>query len=157
MDRRNYFKHVTELVDNFFKAFDLNLDEGLALTHHGNLLPTTSGKEPDKDKLASGAWRILHVIRETHPKCIIALTVKVSDILKEQIPYEPVDSQELGKYGRYTRRWRLLKLKMSGEQVLFSRVPMHPSWPTGWRYLVHFGRDLGRIAKTKLCLDGANT
>lgn len=146
-DGSNYFKHVTELlVDNFFGAFGFDACVGRALTHHSNLLPRKSEKQPDMSELCSESSmkRVTYIFQEIRPRCIIALTQAVFKVLQELCEHQVAKSGEL-HFGFYHPRWELWEVK-NNDKIVFARTPNHPVRHGFW-YLPEFATTLAKITR----------
>ena len=148
-DKRHYWEKVRGLAENFFSEFKLNSNAALSMMFHVDISAESSGKQLSKEKLLSDAPRTEIIFRTTRPKCIIPLTQRVFDILREF--YKPcvLKSGELF-YGRYHPEWELWDWGCSG-RVLVARTPNHPSRHGYW-LLPKFAHDLAKIAKQELDL-----
>jgi hypothetical protein len=66
---------------DFFSRFGLDPNAALSLLHHVNLSSIGSGTQPSKEELLREAPLTKIVFEETHPRCIIATTQSVFEVL----------------------------------------------------------------------------
>jgi len=148
-DRPHYWDRVRGIAERFFSEFGLDRYAALSLLHHVNLLSESSRTQPSIEILQSGGPRTQIVFRETHPRCVVALTKNVFKVASTLIGQEATESGELN-FGRYGPRWELRNMK-NDDPILLARTPNHPS-RHGFQYLPEFASTLAKIARKELRL-----